>query len=167
MIIVVMGICGCGKSLIGRLLAQRMGLDFYDADDYHPPENVEKMKEQIPLDDKDRMPWLTEMAGQMPEWESKNGAVLACSALKESYRQILSSGGNVCFVYLKGTKNIILRRMRNRKGHFMPTTLIDSQLAALENPREAITVDIDKSPDEIVRTIIDQLSSQNKNQSIS
>ena len=159
-----MGICGCGKSLIGQLLAQRMGLDFYDADDYHPPENVEKMKEQIPLNDKDRMPWLAEMARQMPKWESKGGAVLACSALKESYHQILSSGGNVCFVYLKGTKDIILRRMRNRKRHFMTTTLIDSQLATLEKPRDAITVDIDKSPDEIVRTIIDQLSSQDKNQ---
>lgn len=167
MIIVVMGICGCGKSLIGQLLAQRMGLDFYDADDYHPPENVEKMKEQIPLNDKDRMPWLAEIARQMPKWESKGGAVLACSALKESYRQILSSGGNVCFVYLKGTKDIILRRMQNRKRHFMPTTLIDSQLATLEKPGNAITVDIDKSPDEIVRTIIGQLSSQDKNQSIS
>jgi len=82
-----MGICGCGKSLIGQLLAQRMGLDFYDADDYHPPESVKKMRLGIALDDDDRIPWLKRMAEEMPDWESSGGAVLACSALKESYRK--------------------------------------------------------------------------------
>ena len=160
MIIVVMGICSCGKTLVGQKLAQQLGLVFYDADDYHPKENVEKMTKQIPLNDKDRIPWLVEMARQMPKWESKGGAVLACSALKESYRQILSSGGNVCFVYLKGTKEFILQRMQNRKKHFMPTSLIDSQLVALEEPTDAITVDIESSPEAIVRKIISQLNKE-------
>ncbi|MHC4456270.1 MAG: gluconokinase [Planctomycetota bacterium] len=160
MIVVVMGICSCGKTLIGQKLAQQLGLAFYDADDYHPKENVEKMTKQIPLNDKDRIPWLREMARQMPKWESKGGAVLACSALKESYRQILSSGGNVRFVYLKGTKDIILQRMQNRKEHFMPTTLIESQMATLEEPEDAISVDIENSPSVIIRTVINELNEE-------
>jgi carbohydrate kinase (thermoresistant glucokinase family) len=168
MIIVVIGVCSCGKTHIGRLLAENMGLDFYDADDFHPPENVEKMKAHVPLNDNDRLPWLKQIAEQMPKWESNGGAVLACSALKESYRQKLKCGGEVehhvgyptvvRFVYLKGSKELILERMRNRKGHFMPAALLDSQLAALEEPVDAVVADIAKSPEKIVQYILEKLS---------
>ena len=159
MIIVVIGVCSCGKTHIGRLLAESMGISFYDADDFHPPENVEKMKAHVPLNDNDRLPWLKQIAEQMPKWESNGGAVLACSALKESYRQILKRGGEVRFVYLKGSKELILERMRNRKGHFMPAALLDSQLAALEEPVDAVVANIAKSPHEIVQYILEKLSS--------
>jgi carbohydrate kinase (thermoresistant glucokinase family) len=114
MIIVVIGVCSCGKTHIGRLLAESMGLSFYDADDFHPPENVEKMKAHVPLNDNDRLPWLKQIAEQMPKWESNGGAVLACSALKKSYRQILKRGGEVRFVYLKGSNsyNFYIKRER-------------------------------------------------------
>jgi len=159
MIIVVMGVCSCGKTCIGRLLAKNMGVRFYDADDFHSSENVEKMKAQISLNDNDRLPWLMKMAEQMPKWESDGGAVLACSALKESYRQILKWGGDVRFVYLKGPRELILERMKNRKGHFMPATLLDSQLATIEEPVDAVVADIAKSPHEIVRYILEKLPS--------
>ncbi|MHC4570566.1 MAG: gluconokinase [Planctomycetota bacterium] len=159
MIIVVMGVCSCGKTRIGRLLAKNMGVRFYDADDFHSRENVEKMKLQIPLSDANRLPWLMKMAEQMPKWESNGGAVLACSALKESYRLILKSGGDVRFVYLKGPKELILERMKNRKRHFMPATLLDSQLATIEEPVDAVVADIAKSPEEIVKYILGKLSS--------
>ncbi|MHC5073561.1 MAG: gluconokinase [Planctomycetota bacterium] len=157
MVIVVMGICSCGKTLIGQMLAEKLGLDFYDADDFHPKSSIEKMKSQIPLDDKDRLPWLEAMAEQMPRWEQKGGAVLACSALKGSYRDVLRESGDVKFVFLKGTKDIILQRMKDRKEHFMPTSLIDSQLNTLEEPKDAITVDIASSPKEIVNDIVNKL----------
>jgi carbohydrate kinase (thermoresistant glucokinase family) len=165
MIIVVMGVCSCGKTCVGRLLAKNMGLNFYDADDFHPPENVEKMKAQIPLEDSDRLPWLKRVAEQMPRWESNGGAVLACSALKQSYRQILRRGGDVRFVYLKGSKELILERMRSRRGHFMPTALLDSQLATIEEPVDAVVADITKSPEEIVRYILEKLLSGDTNHS--
>ncbi|MHC4842541.1 MAG: gluconokinase, partial [Planctomycetota bacterium] len=131
--------------------------DFYDADDFHPQSNIEKMKSKIPLDDNDRLPWLESMAEQMPRWEQKGGAVLACSALKGSYRDVLRESGDVKFVFLKGTKDIILQRMKDRKEHFMPTSLIDSQLNTLEEPKDAITVDIASSPKEIVNDIVNKL----------
>ncbi|MHC5074871.1 MAG: gluconokinase [Planctomycetota bacterium] len=157
MVIVVMGICSCGKTLIGQMLSEKLGLDFYDADDFHPQSNIDKMKSKIPLDDNDRLPWLESMAEQMPRWEQKGGAVLACSALKESYRDVLRESGDVKFVFLKGTKDIILQRMKDRKEHFMPTSLIDSQLNTLEEPKDAITVDIASSPKEIVNDIVNKL----------
>ncbi|MHC4264529.1 MAG: gluconokinase [Planctomycetota bacterium] len=157
MVIVVMGICSCGKTLIGQMLAEKLGLGFYDADNFHPQSNIEKMKSKISLDDNDRLPWLEAMAEQMPNWEQKGGAVLACSALKESYREVLRAGDDVKFVFLKGTKDIILDRMKNRKEHFMPTSLIESQLETLEEPKAAITVDIAKVPEEIVNEIVYKL----------
>jgi carbohydrate kinase (thermoresistant glucokinase family) len=158
MVIVVMGICSCGKTLIGQMLAVRLGFDFYDADDFHPQSNIEKMKSKIPLDDDDRLPWLEAMAQQMPAWEQKGGAILACSALKQSYRDVLRAGGEVKFVFLKGAKDIILERMKNRKEHFMPTSLIDSQLETLEEPKDSVTVDIAKTPEEIVDEILNKLN---------
>jgi len=162
MIFVVMGICSSGKTVIGQMLAKRLGLDFYDADDFHPQSNIKKMKSQTPLNDSDRLPWLKAMAEQMLNWDKRGGAVLACSALKESYRDILRTGGDVRFVCLKGTKEVILERMKNRKGHYMPTSLIDSQLKTLEEPQDAVIVDITGKPQEIVREIVKELDGLEK-----
>jgi len=167
MVIVVMGICGCGKTVVGKLLAQSLALPFYDADDFHPPANIEKMKAEIPLNDDDRLPWLKKMAERIPHWENSGGAVLACSALKHSYRQILKSNTDVRFVYLKGHKELILQRSLDRQGHFMPPALIDSQLAALEEPTDAIVADIAATPDEIVNDILRQLPSQDADKTTS
>ncbi|MHC4187502.1 MAG: gluconokinase [Planctomycetota bacterium] len=158
MIIVIMGICSCGKTLIGQMLAEKLSLPFYDADDFHPQSNIVKMKSQIPLDDNDRFPWLEAMARQIPKWQSGGGAVLACSALKEFYRDILRKQGEVKFIFLKGTKDIILNRMKDRQDHYMPTSLIDSQLKILEEPHDAITIDIEKTPDQIVDEIVNLLN---------
>ncbi|MFC1739704.1 gluconokinase [Planctomycetota bacterium] len=163
MIIVIMGVCGCGKTLIGDMLANKLGLDFYDADDFHSDKSIIKMKDGTALDDSDRTPWLKQLAQAMREWEKRGGAVLACSALKESYRQILMQGGDVCFVYLKGSRELILSRIQNRKDHYMPTDLLDSQFRTLEEPANAVMIDIAGSPDEIVSCIIDRLPSQRKN----
>ncbi len=157
MIIVVMGVCSCGKTLIGEMLAEELGLAFYDADDFHSAASVEKMNSGIALDDDDRTPGLRRMAEEMPRWKNAGGAVLACSALKESYRQILKATSDVCFVYLKGSEELIVERMRGRKAHYMPLSLVDSQFATLEEPADAIVVDIAKRPDKIVRYIIEQL----------
>ena len=150
-----MGVCSCGKTLIGEMLAKELGLAFYDADDFHSAASVEKMNSGIALDDDDRLPWLRRMAEEMPRWE--RGGVLACSALKESYRKILKGTSDVCFVYLKGSRDLIVERMRGRKAHYMPLSLVDSQFATLEEPADAVVVDIAKRPDEIVRYMIEQL----------
>ncbi len=159
MIIVVMGVSGCGKSTIAELLANKLGISWYDADNFHPQANIDKMKNGIPLTDADRMPWLNRLSFEMVFWENEGGAVLACSALKESYRTILrgQEKGNVRFVYLQGSKECILNRMKQRSGHYMPTSLLDSQFATLEVPQNAITVSIEESPETIVETIVSQL----------
>ena len=157
MVIIVMGICGCGKTVVGKLLAQNLSLPFFDADDFHPTSNIEKMKAQIPLNDDDRLPWLKKMADQIPQWQKNGGAVLACSALKNSYRKILRAASDVRFVHLKGPKELILQRSLDRRDHFMPPALIDSQLAALEEPADAVVADITPTPDQIVKYILTQL----------
>jgi gluconokinase len=154
MIWIVMGVCGCGKSSIGAMLAERLGVAFYDADVFHPEANVKKMAAGTPLDDDDRWPWLDRMAAEMPGWEAAGGAVLACSALKEIYRERLRAGGDARFIYLRGGRELILERMRARQGHYMPPALLDSQLATLEEPADAIIVDIDESPEAIVDAIL-------------
>ena len=164
MIFIVMGICSCGKTLIGRMLAEKLNLPFYDADDFHPQSNIKKMRSQIPLNDNDRIPWLEAMARQIPQWQNRGGAVLACSALKKSYRDILKKGGDVKFIFLKGTKDIILKRMKNRKDHFMPTSLVDSQLQTLEEPHDSVAVDIDNTPDQIVNEITIRLNNSQDNE---
>lgn len=155
MIYIVMGVSGAGKTLIGSKLAKRLKTSFFDADDFHPENNVAKMKDGKPLNDRDRLPWLQHMARQMTEWEHTGGAVLACSALKESYRKLLSPPGiPVRFIYLKGSRKLIARRMSGRDEHFMPESLLDSQFDALEEPRNALAVSIDQSPDKIVEEIL-------------
>ena len=163
MVIVIMGVCGCGKSTIGKMLAERIGVDFFDGDEFHPKENVTRMAAGIPLNDDDRKPWLETMAGEISKWESKGGAVLACSALRESYRQILKNGGDVLFVHLKGSPETILGRMKERNNHFMPASLVKSQFETLEEPQDGISIDITFDPEEIVKDIIEKLETKKRN----
>jgi gluconokinase len=143
MIVVVMGVCGCGKTTVGKALAAALGWRFFDADDFHPPANIEKMAAGIPLTDADRWPWLDRLAAEMGAIERAGGhAVLACSALRQAYRDRLAVAGDVRFVHLRGDRATIAARVAARPGHYMPATLVDSQFAALELPAEAIDVDI-------------------------
>ena len=155
MIVVVMGVTGSGKTTIGSLLAQRLGWEFADADSFHSPANVEKIRLGIPLDDADRAPWLRALREAMQQWvvEHRN-VVLACSALKATYRDQLDVGSEVKFVYLKGSYDVIYQRLRLRHGHFASEKILASQFATLEEPNHAITVDIDHSVEEIVAEII-------------
>ncbi|MDI6401346.1 gluconokinase [Balneolaceae bacterium ANBcel3] len=152
MVYIVMGVSGCGKTTIGRRLAQRMTLPFFDADDFHPPENIQKMKSGVPLTDEDRTPWLQALSDLICEWNRNKGAVLACSALKQTYREQLSSNGKepVTFIFLKGSKSLIFKRLQERDKHYMPTVLLDSQFSDLEEPRDAITLSVDRSPADLV-----------------
>jgi gluconokinase len=157
-IAVVMGVTGAGKTTIGVLLARRLGWEFVDADSFHSPANVEKIRQGIPLDDADREPWLRSLRAAMESWAAGNqNVVLACSALKKSYRDELCIDGETRFVYLKGSYDLIYQRLRQRHGHFASETILASQFAALEEPDHAITVEIDRSEDEIVAEIMRQL----------
>ena len=153
-VIYVIGVSGSGKTLIGQRLAVELGVPFVDADDYHPKSNIEKMGRGIALSDKDRMPWLDELI-----WITGNqftkGCVLACSALKEKYRYKLmnSISQEIIWIYLKGSFEIISKRINKRKNHFMGVNLLHSQFDVLEEPKDAITVDVSNSPDEIIREI--------------
>lgn len=155
-----MGVSGSGKTTIGKLLATRMGWLFYDADDFHPVNNIEKMKAGTPLTDEDREPWLDaihEFAGKKTE---TNSIVFACSALKEHYRQRLSENiEQYCkWVYLKGDFKTIQQRLQHRENHYMPPALLQSQFDALELPAHAIIVDIAQTPEQIVDQLVVQLS---------
>lgn len=143
MIVVLMGVCGCGKTRVGEALAAELRWPFFDADDFHPPANVAKMAAGQPLDDEDRWPWLDRMASKIAALDARGeSAVLACSALKERYRDRLRRGGDVRFVYLEGDRATIAGRIANRTHRYMPASLLDSQFAALEVPPDAIDVDI-------------------------
>jgi gluconokinase len=152
-----MGVVGAGKTTIGMLLAQKLGWQFADADDFHPKENIEKISQGIPLSDSDRAPWLAALHEAIERWNADGrNVVLACSALKRSYRKELQVGP-VQFVYLKGDYDLLSRRLASRHGHFATESILKSQLADLQEPEDAITVRVDKSPDEIVSEIIHQL----------
>ena len=159
MIFIIMGVSGSGKTTVGRLLAQELKLPFYDADDFHPQSNIDKMSQGIPLQDEDRIEWLEELALNIRKWEKDGGAVLACPSHKEKYRQILQSGASstVTWVYLEGTKALIRERLESRKGHFMSAALLDSQFAALEKPSYGLSMSISLSPEEIVQQILKQM----------
>jgi gluconokinase len=159
MVIVVMGVSGSGKTTVGKLLAQALGAEFAEGDAYHPPENIEKMRRGIPLEDADRWPWLQSLAAQIDRWlAAGTPMVLACSALKQSYRDVLAQGRpRMRFVHLEGDKALIRDRLDARRGHYMPASLLDSQIAALEPPIDAITVDIAGTPEAIVADIIQHL----------
>lgn len=159
MIYIIMGVSASGKTLIGSKLSERLELPFYDADNFHPDENVQKMQSGTPLNDRDRLPWLQLLARSMVDWEQNGGAVLACSALKKSYRSLLSPPGiPVVFIHLQGSKKVIGDRMAERTGHYMPEELLDSQFDALEPPHDAITVSVDKTPEQIIEEILGRLS---------
>jgi gluconokinase len=156
--VVIMGVAGCGKSSVGEALAQRLHISYRDGDDLHTPQAVEKMRTGIPLTDDDRWPWLDRVAGVLSD---EAPIIVGCSALKRAYRDRIRAGasGPVRFVHLAGTRELIASRMAARTGHYMPTSLLDSQFAALEppGPDEAVTVDIDQSLPAIVDAIQSQL----------
>ena len=159
MVIVLMGVSGAGKTTVGRLLAEALGAEFAEGDAYHPPENIEKMRRGIPLDDADRWPWLQILATQIDRWLAAGATVvLACSALKQRYRDVLAKGRpGVRFVHLQGDRALIRLRLDGRQGHYMPPALLDSQFAALEPPADGIDVDVSGTPEEIVTEIIQHL----------
>ena len=159
--IVLMGVAGCGKSVVGAALAAHLGATYLDGDDLHPAANIEKMSRGEPLTDDDRWPWLALVGQKLADPDGI--LILGCSSLKRRYRDRIraEAGGPVTFVHLSGTKELISSRMGARTGHFMPTTLIDSQFAALEPPaadENAITVDIDNTLDKIVDDIVGKLN---------
>lgn len=157
--IVVMGVSGSGKSLVGKALAKALGVPFIEGDSLHGEANVEKMSKGIPLTDEDRWPWLARVAGALAAGqEAHGGAVAACSALKKSYRDYLGEkvGTRLRFVFLKGSKAVLAERLSMRPDHFMPLSLLDSQLATLEEPsadEDAVTIDIDASPEKVTAAV--------------
>ncbi len=152
---IVMGVSGCGKSLIGQKFAAAIGARFIDGDSLHPKANIDKMTSGAALNDQDRAPWLEQVGMAL----AVDHTVVACSALKRAYRDLIraKAGGQVTFLFLSGTRNTLLARMSQRPGHFMPSSLLDSQLATLEPPgpdEPHLTADIDLAPDEIVAKFI-------------
>ena len=162
MFIIVMGVSGCGKTTVGKLLAEKIGCDFYDGDDFHPPENLAKMAAGIPLSDADRLDWLKRLAAiiKTADQQGKNG-VMACSALKEKYRKMLRvEKADVKFVYLQGSYDLIYARMQTREDHYMKPAMLKSQFEALEEPKDALVEDILQAPEVIVNDIIESLTGE-------
>jgi len=159
MIIIVFGVSGSGKSTIAKGLSDRLHIPYYDADDFHPKANITKMSDGKSLDDKDRLPWLLTLAENIYKWSLNKGAVLACSALKEQYRTLLSSDykTKIHWVLLNGTPEIIKKRMDSRKGHYMSSKLLKSQFKDLEVPDYGIQVDISADPESMIDEIISKL----------
>jgi len=159
MVLILVGPMGSGKTAIGKLLAEKLGWAFYDADDSHPKENVEKMRAGIALTDKDRRLWLEKLRGYIQCWlEEKQNTILACSALKQAYRDILGVDQiTVKTVYLKGSYSLLRKRIEERQHPYMDKKLLRSQLDALEEPEDGLRVDISPTPETIVGTIIQNL----------
>jgi gluconokinase len=154
LIIVIMGVAGSGKTTIGSLLAQQLGWQFADADSFHSAENIERIRQGIALTDEKRAPWLHAIREAMLQWVAeKRSVVLACSLLKRIYREQLYHGPEAKLVYLKGDYKLIYERLSQRKGHFAGSDLLASQFETLEEPSDAITVDVNRTPEEIVTEI--------------
>ncbi|MEV6769379.1 gluconokinase [Nocardia sp. NPDC051030] len=155
-VVVVMGVAGSGKTTVGAALAQRLGVEYAEADAFHPQENIDKMAAGTPLTDADRAPWLADIA----EWiaaHQDTGGVVTSSALKRRYRDVLRSGGKVWFLHLDGSPELIGERMRERSGHFMPVSLLDSQFAdlePLESDEDGVRISITMAPEEIIDTAV-------------
>ncbi len=160
MICYVMGVAGSGKSTIGELLSQQLSLPFFDADAFHPAANIDKMSQGIPLTDQDRSPWLENIAATARKYAESKGAIFACSALKQQYRDILGSNidAPVHWIFLEGSLDLIRQRMEQRTDHFMPPALLQSQFNALETPDSAIILDIEEAPEVLVAKIKQQLT---------
>lgn len=161
MIVIVMGVSGAGKSTIGEALAAALGAEFAEGDAYHPAANIEKMRQGIPLTDADRIPWLDHIANDIDRWITEGrSVVLACSALKDAYRQRLGAEKHSAlqFVYLRGTPEAIASRLGSRGSHFMPPSLLASQFEVLEEPIDAIFADITQSPEAIVKDVCAKLN---------
>jgi gluconokinase len=161
MVAIIFGVSGAGKTVIGQLLAQEVGWPFYDADDFHAPGNIEKMRRGIPLTDEDRGPWLENLRELIERClASGEDAVLACSALKEAYRWYLRVNAEVKLVYLRGDYALIADQLRQRRGHFMNPALLQTQFADLEEPQPteaAIVIELGRSPRELVQEIRSKL----------
>ena len=155
-----MGVSGCGKTTIGKKLATQLQVPFFDGDDFHPETNIAKMEQQIPLNDEDRNPWLNTFAVNLNDRFITSGAVLACSALKETYRQLLTAQKNpIDWIYLSGCYHTIKHRLEQREEHFMKASLLEAQFDVLEVPSHRIHIDISVNPDHIVSEIIEKLYS--------
>jgi len=158
MVVIIMGVVGAGKTTVGRLLSSQLGYEFQDADDFHAKASVEKIRHGIALSDEDREPWLDRLREAIVGWiASGNNVVLACSALKRAYRTKLRAGPQVQFVYLKGSATLIAERLLARHGHFAGESILQSQLADLEEPEKAITLEISNTPERIVAEIRKEL----------
>lgn len=157
-IYIVMGVSGSGKTTVGKLLAERLELPFHDADDFHSAANIEKMSNGIPLDDDDRAGWLADMAKAITKWETTGGAVLACSALKEAYRQTLQGGARqpIRWVFLDGSRELLSDRIEHRKGHYMAVDMLDSQLETLEKPTYGLRIELrqEETPEQVTNRIV-------------
>lgn len=159
MILLLMGTTGAGKTTIGELLAARLGWTFLDADNFHPPANIAKMSQGIPLTDADRQPWLEKIHDELTRLSAANtGAVLACSALKQSYRDTLSAGLDIQLIYLRGAYGRMLRHIESRHGHFAGEAILAGQFADLEEPSNALVLDVSRTPAELVHDIITRLN---------
>ena len=153
-VIIIIGVSGSGKTTIGRLLSGELGWKYYEGDDFHPPANIEKLKHGVPLDDADRKPWLESLRDLIRNClEQNDSAVVACSALKQRYRDFLLVDERVILIYLKGDYELIRERLSKRRGHFLNPNLLDSQFAALEEPKTAMQVDVSLRPAESVKSI--------------
>jgi gluconokinase len=159
LVLIFMGVSGSGKTTVGKLFAKRTGATFYEGDEFHPPEKIEKMRRGVPLTDCDREKWLRTLREIIKRsLDEGRFTVMTCSALKAAYRDLLQGGDpRVQFVYLTGPRTVIEERLKARRGHFMPPTLLDSQLATLEPPSDALTFSCEKTPEEIVTALIQAL----------
>ncbi|WP_067696036.1 gluconokinase [Nocardia jejuensis] len=158
-VVVVMGVSGSGKTTVGALLAERLGVEYAEADAFHPQANIDKMASGVPLNDEDRAPWLAAIA----EWiraRAGHGGVVSSSALKRRYRDVLRAAGDVRFLHLNGSREVIAARLAGRSGHFMPESLLDSQFEALEplsDDEAGVIVDVTETPEQIVATALREL----------
>ncbi|MEP4533429.1 MAG: gluconokinase [Cyclobacteriaceae bacterium] len=160
MIYIVCGVSGTGKTTIGKTLASQLDVPFYDADDFHSENNIKKMQSGIPLDDSDRINWLKTLSSKILQWERDGGAVLACSALKELYRQLLVPVAEtpVRWIVLEGDKEVILERMKARKGHFFDAKMLDSQFEIYERPSYGLILNVSEPPDELIGKIFKEIN---------
>ncbi|WP_435581198.1 gluconokinase [Amycolatopsis thermoflava] len=161
-VIVVMGVAGSGKTTVGSALAERLGVEYAEADAFHPPANIAKMSSGHPLDDDDRWPWLHAIAAWISGHQATGGAV-SSSALKRRYRDVLRTGGDVWFLHLDGPRDVLAERMQGRTGHFMPVSLLDSQLAdlePLETDERGLIADILEAPSAIVDRALTELAKE-------